>query len=284
MGMWNEIRYVSRSTASSIRNGGVKETAKTARNYFAFNVLQAKSDFTQQRFRLSEALAQQFNYTVRYGPFAGMSLNRESWWSAADRGAMMLGIYEQEVLEALDSLSPGRDVLIDVGAADGYYAIGSLKAGWVSHAYCFEMSEAGREVILANAKANGVADQVTVLGEADINFLTELVDSHGVELSRSIIIVDIEGSEFGLLTQENLDLLRDSCVIVELHEFDEESRANGDRLINSVSPNFKTSILTTGGRDLSRFPELDQWPDDDRWMLCSESRAYRMRWLVMEPT
>jgi hypothetical protein len=37
-----------------------------------------------------------------------MSLNRESWWSTADRGAMMLGIYEQEVLEALDSLSPGR--------------------------------------------------------------------------------------------------------------------------------------------------------------------------------
>jgi len=46
---------------------------------------------------------------------------------------------------------------------------------------------------------------------------------------------------------------------------------------------FNIHEITTGVRNLSNFPELAMWNDDDRWILCSESRGYLMRWWIFTP-
>jgi len=57
----------------------------------------------------------------------------------------------------------------------------------------------------------------------------------------------------------------------------------GDALISLASRYFSVSVITQGHRDPAKFTELSEWPDDDRWLLCSESRSRVMRWLVCEP-
>jgi hypothetical protein len=80
---------------------------------------------------------------------------------------MICGLYEKEVLDALSSRPETHKTLIDLGAADGYYGVGSLVNGLFDTSYCYEISEVGQKIIAANARRNGVADRVTVLGIAD---------------------------------------------------------------------------------------------------------------------
>jgi hypothetical protein len=275
------LRYLAKATARSIRTEGLTSTIATSRNLVGSRLMKSAPDFTQQRFRLSERIADQLDYVVAYGPFEGQRLSRESWWSAADRGAMLLGIYEAEVLEALEKAPRTKDILVDVGAADGYYAIGCLLAGWVKHAYCFEASAEGREVIARNAQANGLADRVTILGIANQDFIVRLIEDFHVDPSKVLGIIDIEGGEFEILDAANLELLRDAHLVVELHEMVPGSQAGMKRLLDAIPEGISTRFISTGERNPGAFEILDGWPDDDRWMICSEGRAQRMRWLIL---
>lgn len=262
---------------------GLTGVARDARNYLAFHVLKASTDFTQQRYRLSERLARECDYTIRYGPFAGMRFTPESWWSAADRGAMILGLYEQEVLQSLARLAPGRHVLVDVGAADGYYAIGCLKAGWVDHVYCYEMSQHGQEAIRTNARHNGCEERITILGEARPGFMGRLQTDHGVDPSRAIVIMDVEGGEQDLLTASELESMSTSISIIEMHEQDLPRDFINGLETRATQAGLTIDYLTTQARDPAAFPELSKWSDDDRWMLCSEGRTQLMRWAILVP-
>jgi len=274
---------VARSATYTLREKGVGETLRVAKQYVGHHVFDSHEDPTTRRYRLSQRLASTLNSTVAYGPFAGLKLDTNSWWGAADRGSMLLGIYELEVLNWMDVARSGRSILVDLGAADGYYAIGALKSGWVEHAYCFEMSEAGRTAIQQNADANGVGDRVTVLGIATPSFVQDLVRDYDVDISQCLVLIDIEGAEFEVLTRATLQELAQAAVVIELHEEPGVSPSKIDALVTACSGIFETSILTMGARDLSGFAELQSWPDDDRWALCSESRAYQMRWLTLTP-
>ena len=277
------VRDVAKSATYTLREKGFGETFRIAKQYVGHHVFDSHEDPTTHRYRLSQRLAATLNSTVAYGPFTGLKLDTNSWWGAADRGSMLLGLYESEVLSWMDSARAGRSILIDLGAADGYYAIGALKAGWVKHAYCFEMSEAGRTAIQQNADANGVGSRVTILGTATSSFVDELVRNHGVDISQCLVLIDIEGAEFEVLAPSTISALAPAAVVIELHEEPGVSPSKIDALVQSCSTNFECSLLTTAGRDLSGYPELSNWPDDDRWALCSESRAYQMRWLTLSP-
>jgi len=277
------IRGVAQSARYTLREKGVSETFRVAKKFIGHHVFDANEDPTTHRYRLSQRLASTFDGTVAYGPFTGLKLDTNSWWGAADRGSMLLGLYELEVLTWMDSARVGRSVLVDLGAADGYYAIGALRAGWVEHAYCFEMSEAGRSAIAQNAAANGVGDRVTILGIATPSFVEELKQNHGVDIAQCLVLIDIEGAEFDVLTPSTLSSLSRAALVIELHEEPGVVSSKVDALTDACLESFTCAFLTTSARDLSVFPELQLWPDDDRWALCSESRAYQMRWLTLTP-
>ena len=54
-------------------------------------------------------------------------------------------------------------------------------------------------------------------------------------------------------------------------------------LTNNAKPFFKISTLTTASRDLSKFPELFDYEDSDRWLIASEGRPKLMSWLRLDP-
>lgn len=277
------VRTVSALARQSLKQRGVSGLLRDGRNYLAFNVLRASTDFTQQRYRLSEALSLACDYTVQYGPFAGMQLAPESWWSAADRGSMILGMYEQEVLKALSDHHDGRSILVDVGAADGYYAIGCLKAGWVQHAYCFELSEHGRTAIARNAELNGCAAQITILGKARPGFMAQLEHEFNVDPKQVLMIMDIEGGEADLLTTSALQSLSGAVSIVELHEQQIAPDFISRFESSAAKAGLAITYVRTQDRNPSAYPELASWSDDDRWMICSEGRTQLMRWAFLQP-
>jgi hypothetical protein len=244
--------------------------------------LRRPDPINKRRRQISTEIDSLFNSTVAYGPLKGLKLNTGSWWGAADRAGMLLGFYELEILELLSAISSEKKytTFIDVGAADGYYGVGVLVNGLFEHSHCFEMSEKGRQVIAQNAELNHVSQKITVNGIAEKNFYNRLPAD---VLASSVVLVDIEGAEFDILDADVFRLLKQSIIIIEIHDWVDDGQAKVAKLRSDAAPFFEVTEMTTTARDLSKFAELRDYTDDDRWVICSEGRPNRMTWLLLEP-
>ena len=234
-----------------------------------------------RQIELSAKLDQALGSTVRYGAFRGLLMPKAMFWGVADRACMLLGMYEREVQQALVNLLKTRKIFINLGAADGYYGVGAIVGGLCRKSVCYELSPVGRHVISEVANSNNVIDNVTVRGRADASFINHFSDS---ELRSAVVLIDIEGGEFDLLSTDVLQHLRNTPLIVELHEaFIPKGSAKADALTSLASRWFNVSELTTGDRNPNAYSELASYSDNDRWLIASEGRPYRMKWLLMEP-
>jgi hypothetical protein len=230
---------------------------------------------------LSKTLNETFNGVVKYGPFRGLKFSDDSWWGAADRASMLLGLYEQEVLKSLQTLPKTYRYFIDIGAADGYYGIGVLVGNLFEKSWCYEISSRGQNTIKRNADLNNVSDRVVIRGKADSEFEKEFSEE---DASLSVLFVDIEGAEFELFNSALLEKFRNSVIFIELHDWAfPDGKERLDRLRSDAERYFQITALTTTSRDLSVFEELKDMSDTDRWLICSENRPRLMTWWRLDP-
>ena len=235
----------------------------------------------KKRKLLSRELSMRMKHTIKYGPFSDMVFCDDHWWGGSDRAAMLFGIYEEEVLNSIMSVPKSYDVFIDLGAADGYYSIGSLISKKFQRSYSFEISDKGRDVIQKNATINKVSHKLHIFGEATKDFYKDIPKK---DLNRAVILIDIEGAEFSLLDKEVLSHLKGSIIFIELHDwFFTDSQKKMAKLMSDAKSFFKISKLTTTSRDLSKFPELFDYSDSERWLIASEGRSKLMTWLRLDP-
>jgi len=196
---------------------------------------------------------------VASGPFAGMV-----YAGAATEGAVLprlLGCYEASLQPVIETIiARAYPQVVDVGCAEGYYAVGLAR----------RMPNSTR----ALAQANDVAARVQVGG---------LLDHAGLALcaqQKTVLIVDIEGAEDGLLAPDLAPALRHTDILVETH----------DGLHPGVSKSLlqrfaSTHKITKIHRDLQ--PEaLPQWMDKlsdlDRLLALWEWRSSPTPWLWMQ--
>jgi hypothetical protein len=246
-----------------------------------FDNFQLIHTVNSQRKFLSIKLGILFDNTIAYGPFKGVKLLKNQYWSRFDRASMLLGLYENEILHHLTQIPKNYKYFIDLGAADGYYSVGVIKANIFEHSYCFELTSEGRKAIKECAKLNLVSDRITINGLADQHFYKTINLN---SFSSTVLLIDIEGAEFNLLTDHILEQFKNSILFVELHEgFIENSYNELQSLRDRVSKFFKITEITTGSRDLSTFIELNEFADSDRWLICSEGRPYLMKWWRLDP-
>jgi hypothetical protein len=233
----------------------------------------------QRHERISLEVYDLLNGTVTYGPFKGLKLTRFPYWGSFDLGSQCLGLYELEVLEILRKLSPVSDRLfIDIGAADGYYALGMLYANKCAKAICFEKSERGRETIQQNAKLNNLESGLFVLGEATSESILGLSPT---DLVGAVVIIDIEGYEFELLTETVLRQLKNCTLIIEIHNWVENFEEKYPAFLRVASLFFDIEIIERFGRDTSNMPELRDFTDDNRLLCVSERRPCLQRFLKL---
>ena len=153
--MWRVKKFVS-----LCKSGGPRVAVFAVANFFKRRMTSEHAIYLHRR-RLAAQINNLFHSTVAYGPFKGLKFSTVNNLWGDERGAMILGLYEQEVLDSLTQIPKDKyKTLVDLGAADGYYAIGSLVSKMFDAAYAFEASEDRRKAISENAALNGVADQV----------------------------------------------------------------------------------------------------------------------------
>ena len=238
-----------------------------------------------RRHQISNDITRSLKRTVTYGNFKGMKFASDSIWGASDSANMLLGLYEREISDLLIFLAEfeKRNLLIDCGAADGYFAIGALVSGKFNSVWAFEQSEQQSRSLNKNAQINNLQSQLKILGSAEVNFLDNLEMDETFRFERSIFLLDIEGGEYKILNESNLWRMKDSICIVELHDFTDDQRLNRISMLARARKSHNGFLITTGARDLSEIHELDHLSDSNRWLVCSEGRPRVMDWLVLFP-
>lgn len=219
--------------------------------------------------------------TILGGVYKGTKLRINEQWSRLDGASKYLGLYEHEVQEEISIIQNNhkkkKKYFVNIGAGDGFHALGLLRNKFFNKAILFEKSHLASDLILLNAKLNNLTKNITLFNEAKENFLSWF--GKKFELNKCFFLIDIEGDEFKLLTTDNLRLLKKSILIVEIHDFYQ----NPYSLKKRLDKYFKVKSLTTGKRDLSKYKILDEIHDNEKWLVVNEDRPKKMEWLVCIP-
>jgi len=148
------------------------------------------------------------------GAFKGMSYLDSSLGS--ELVPKLLGLYEREltpIIEEIIAMKPA--VVIDIGAAEGYFAVGLAVRIPGVRIVAFEMDERGRSMIAELARRNSVLGRIDIRGKCEPETLRNTID----EVGDCVIICDSEGYEDPLLNPAVVQALGRLPILVEVHEF-----------------------------------------------------------------
>ena len=190
----------------------------------------------------------------------------------------LLGIYESEVNEAVeDCCSHGYKTILNVGAAEGYYAVGLARRCPGALVHAFETEAEGREMIQQLAAINGCADRIQVHGLCTPDDLQLLLQNH----PDALLVMDVEGAEDDLLQPERIPELAGCRILVELHEFAVPGIRN--RLRERFAPTHEIQEYLSEERRLEDLPVRSLLLD--RWLikLTREFRPEAMSWYDLKP-
>lgn len=126
----------------------------------------------------------------------------------------IIGSYEAELNEVLQQIIQNNyDVIIDVGCAEGYYAVGlAMKTNAAVFAY--DTDENARKLCLEMATLNGVEQKIQIKEAFSIENI-KVLDA----AKKILIICDCEGYEKTLFTKESIPYLKNTDVLIETHDF-----------------------------------------------------------------
>ena len=236
-------------------------------------VLDARLAWIRRRLRQGEKRA--FRMTggrVVAGPFEGLEMVSDA--GGIPLAPKLFGTYEQEIHPFLeDSIAAGVDLVVNIGAGEGYYVAGMLMRLPRARAVAFESDANRRRLIDELIGLNGIEDRVEIAGHCDAASLQAALDPS----RHALILCDIEGGELELIDPALVPGLRRCDAIVELHDFlvpgietTLRKRFAGTHRVDSVS---------TRPRTVADVPSSPRWRPEQVVPLLSERRPCAMQWL-----
>lgn len=229
---------------------------------------------------LRELFGRVFGWRVMAGPFRGLRYVPGSIGSVLP--AKLLGSYECELrpwIARLVALQPER--IVNVGAGEGYYAVGLARRLPDCSVIAFESEPRGRQLIRQIAGLNRVESRLEIRGACTAADLGPLLD----RAPRPAVIMDVEGAEVDLLDVHRAPGLARSVILVEIHEF---SAPVGASLRTRFRSTHHLEEIPTRPRRWTDLPVLLRLAAVSPWRhrvlaAMDELRPGPMRWFWLEP-
>jgi len=217
---------------------------------------------------------------VRNGPFAGMEFPYECLEAGCNVSAL-LGSYEAEIHPWLRGLRPNvYQRILDIGAAEGYYAVGmALLTG--TRVDAFDPAFSARRLCRSMARLNHVSHLVVVRSWCAPQTLLQL---RGL---RCFVLSDCEGYEAALFSEGAVEALSNSDLVVELHDGAASPGTMRELLAGRFKRTHRVQVVQFRPRNLSDFPEpaLAEvlGADDAVRAISEEGRPASQEWLIATP-
>jgi hypothetical protein len=216
---------------------------------------------------------------VRNGPFKGLRYP-PTVTSPQNLALKLIGGYESELDSVVEEICrTGYSEVIDVGCAEGYYAVGLALRLPTAKVFAYDTELSARENCAALAALNKVSDRVKIDSWCD----TEKLLAIGVT-KRGLIISDCEGFELDLFPERAIPRLARFDILIECHDF----------IRLGITPELKRRFAAThtirsiqSTDDIAKaynyhYPELEGYTLDERRKLLAERRPVVMEWLFLK--
>jgi len=216
---------------------------------------------------------------VLHGPFGGMRYyNRTVWGPVTSK---WLGSYEEELHEVVANWCRRGEfqTVVDVGCAEGYYAVGMARALPRAHVFAYDADPWARKLTRELGELNGLGN-LHLGGFCDHG----LLQAH-LQDGRGLLICDIEGGEYGLLDPDRVPALVGVEILVEVHEYEGMSVRQGEVILRDrFSASHEVRVYEVSERSIEEWREKSGIRDIElvrRAM--DEWRCYEQVWLHMIP-
>jgi len=220
---------------------------------------------------------------VLSGPFQGLKYNEKDESIGSAYWPKLIGSYEKELHDVIEKLLISEnkvDSIVNIGAAEGYYAIGFAIRKPNVQIIAFESQSKGRDLIQNLAENNGVANKISTYGFCNPDILLKSL----LKLKNPLIICDVEGYELELLNPKLIDF-KNAHLLVEVHDFIDNRI--GVMLRERFEDSHKITQIYQRQRDRNDFPITNLYtqilPFNYLNVFLNEHRPEVMYWYFMEP-
>jgi len=219
-------------------------------------------------------LCQQTNDTVVAGPFRGLryvvSINRGTFTQK------LLGTYEKELWSVIEEIvSRAYPLVVDVGAAEGFYVNGLAMRLPQARIVAFEAQTECHSRLLDIARSNNLAERIEVHGICQPGDLRNTLASDVPKL----LICDVEGAEEELLDPAKVPALRECDILVEVHDCIRPGI--GVELKRRFGPTHSIRIIASTPRTLDDLPVGIELEPELALAAMDECRGVDMEWFWM---
>lgn len=229
----------------------------------------------QVRYPIAATIVDSYR-TVLAGPFAGLRYPN----SGVNGYPLLLGSFEQCLVPVLeDIIHDPPPVVIVVGAGYGYYALGFARRCPATRVIAYEMDPTRVDIIRKYTRLNRLEGRIDA----------RAVRCTAADLRRdlaaephSFILMDVEGNEDNLLDPDAVPALRETEIIVELHD------VYVPGVTARIQQRFAMSHQQRMFEEQPPVPPPMPMPFDrflrPHWQrMASEDRAARFQWLHLLP-
>jgi hypothetical protein len=131
----------------------------------------------------------------------------------------LFGTYEAELHSIIEEICSNEyTTIIDIGCAEGYYAIGLAKRLPHATIYAYDIDERARKLCSQMAEINNVSHKVHIEGEFTLSNLGKIQCKD----RKGFIISDCEGAEKNIFNPYSTNwnvLVENFDLLIEVHEF-----------------------------------------------------------------
>jgi hypothetical protein len=218
---------------------------------------------------------------VQSGPFAGMNLELTP---LSDRNLLgyLLGTHELELHAIVETIiARNYPRIINIGAADGYYAIGFARRMASTVVEAYEALDEHHPLLRKAAERNGVTDRIRLLGLCTSDMLNESLNARA---GKAFLLADIEGSETDLLDPAKVPALCKTDMLVETHDVLQPGCT--ECLLRRFSDTHLIEMVPTRPRRFEDFPRqsIPRWAETMPSLLVelmSERRMGEQQWIFL---
>ncbi len=223
---------------------------------------------------VTDRLLRHFGPTVQSGPFQGMRFATQS--AEGCYAPKLLGCYEQE-LHPVIARTPRRGYrqVINIGCAEGYYAVGLARLLPQARVHAFDTNPAAQTLCAKLATLNGVADRIITGSTVDGAAIGRLIDGP------TLIVCDCEGCEYAVLDPLATPALAMADLIVELHGTRGDA-ARGNAFVDRFRPTHQVQVIPHAGRDPATIPGIAMLSQLEQFYATWETRSEPTPWAVLQ--
>lgn len=218
--------------------------------------------------------------TVRHGAFRGMK-----YPGMKSVGSMLfpkiLGSYERELQPLMERIvAKGYTEIVDIGCAEGYYAVGLGIAIPQAKVFAFDTDKEAIELCRKMARINHISDRLFTGDFCDPAMLKSIPLT-----KRALIISDCEGYEKTLFNKELIPFLANHDVLIEVHDLIDITLSSylWDLFKETHCIEVIESIDDIKKARTYQYAELEGFSLAERKILLREWRSSIMDWFYMTP-